>query len=74
MESVYILNGARTAFTTFGGSFETVKATELGTATAVEALKRSGVEGEDIEQVIYGNVIHSQSNAAYLARHIALEA
>ncbi|TWI56121.1 thiolase family protein [Halalkalibacter nanhaiisediminis] len=72
MSHSYILDGARTAFTAFGGSFQTVKATELGTATAIEALKRSGVEVKDIDDVVYGNVIHSQTNAAYLARHIAL--
>lgn len=70
----YILDGARTAFTAFGGSFQSVKATELGTVTAVEALRRSEVEVKDVDQVIYGNVIQSQTNAAYLSRHIALDA
>ncbi|WP_209123248.1 acetyl-CoA C-acetyltransferase [Alkalihalobacillus sp. BA299] len=74
MSNVYILGGARTAFTAFGGSFQGVNATELGTVTAIEALKRAQVEGTDIDQVVYGNVIHSSTNAAYLARHIALKA
>ena len=39
MTNVYIVDGLRTAFTAFGGSFAKVDATELGTATAVEALK-----------------------------------
>lgn len=74
MENVYLVNGARTAFGGFGGSFANVGATELGTATAVEALKRSNVKAEDIDHVVYGNVIHSSVNAAYLARHIGLKA
>lgn len=74
MSNVYLVDGARTAFTSFGGSFANVEATELGTATAVEALKRSNVKAEDIDHVIYGNVIHSSLNAAYLARHIGLKA
>ncbi|MCJ1909663.1 acetyl-CoA C-acetyltransferase [Planococcus ruber] len=74
MENVYLVDGARTAFTSFGGSFANVEATELGTATAIEALKRSNVKAEDIDHVIYGNVIHSSLNAAYLARHIGLKA
>lgn len=74
MENVYLVDGARTAFTAFGGSFANVEATELGTATAIEALKRSDVKAEDIDHVIYGNVIHSSLNAAYLARHIGLKA
>ncbi|WP_088006053.1 acetyl-CoA C-acetyltransferase [Indiicoccus explosivorum] len=74
MENVYLVNGARTAFTSFGGSFASTDVTKLGTATAVEALKRSGVSAEDVGHVVYGNVIHSSTNAAYLARHIGLEA
>ncbi len=74
MENVYLVNGARTAFGGFGGSFASLDATELGTATAVEALKRSNVKAEDIDHVVYGNVIQSNVNAAYLARHIGLKA
>ncbi|TSI10657.1 acetyl-CoA C-acetyltransferase [Lysinibacillus sp. BW-2-10] len=74
MTNVYIVEGARTAFTSFGGSLATVNAVELGTVTAVEALKRANVEPEKIDHVIYGNVIHSGVNAAYLARHIGLKA
>lgn len=69
---IYIVDGARTAFTKFGGSFANMSATELGTATAIEALKRSKVEPEQIDHVIYGNVIHTQKSAAYLSRHIGL--
>lgn len=74
MTNVYIVDGARTAFTSFGGSFASVDATELGTVTAIEALKRSNVEPDQIDHVIYGNVIHTGVNAAYLARHIGLKA
>lgn len=74
MTNVYILNGARTAFTSFGGSFQTVNAIELGAKTAGEAMKRSRISSKDIDQVVYGNVIHSSTNAAYLARHIGLKA
>ena len=74
MGNVYIVNGARTAFTEFGGSFAAVNAVKLGAATAIEALKRSGVTAEQIDHVIYGNVIATGKNAAYLARHIGLHA
>lgn len=72
MSNVYIVDGARTAFTGFGGSFATVDAVTLGTATAIEALKRSKVQPEQIDHVIYGNVIHTGKNASYLSRHIGL--
>lgn len=74
MENVYIVDGARTAFTAFGGSFANVDAVELGTQTAVEALKRAQVQPDQIDHVIYGGVIASNVNAAYLARHIGLKA
>ncbi|MCZ2259139.1 acetyl-CoA C-acetyltransferase [Sporosarcina sp. G11-34] len=74
MKNVYIVDGARTAFTEFGGSFAKVDAAELGTATAIEALRRSNVQPEKIDHVIYGNVIHTGKNASYLARHIGLNA
>lgn len=74
MTNVYITGGARTAFAEFGGSFSAVDASDLGSATAVEALKRSNVSADQVDHVIYGNVIHTSENAAYLARHIGLKA
>lgn len=72
MEDVYLMEGARTAFTAFTGSFATVSAIQLGTVTAVEALNRSKVAPEDVDAVFYGNVIATGKDAAYTARHIAL--
>lgn len=74
MTNVYIVDGARTAFTELGGSFAKVDATELGTATAIEALRRSNVQPEQVDHVIYGNVIHTGKSSAYIARHIGLKA
>lgn len=74
MANVYIVDGARTAFTAFGGSFAGVDAVQLGTATAVEALQRSGVKPEQVDHIVYGGVITTGPNSAYLARHIGLHA
>ncbi|MER1998577.1 MAG: acetyl-CoA C-acetyltransferase [Lysinibacillus sp.] len=74
MSNVYILDGARTAFTAFGGSFSSTDAVQLGKATAVDALKRAGVDASDVDHVIYGGVITTGANSAYLARHIGLYA
>ncbi|SNX68885.1 acetyl-CoA C-acetyltransferase [Bacillus oleivorans] len=73
-KEVYLIEGARTPFTSFGGSLATVNAEDLGAITAVEALKRAKVDANSIDHVIYGNVIHSYKNAAYLSRHIGLKA
>lgn len=74
MKNVYIVDGARTAFTAFGGSFAATDAVKLGTATAIEALKRAGVTPEQVDHVVYGGVITTGANSAYLARHIGLYA
>ena len=74
MSNVYILDGARTAFTAFGGSFSATDAVQLGKVTAVEALKRAGVDASDVDHVVYGGVITTGANSAYLARHIGLYA
>ncbi|MFJ7975193.1 acetyl-CoA C-acetyltransferase [Peribacillus sp. NPDC096379] len=74
MSDVYVIEGARTAFTSFGGSFAQVSAADLGAATAREALRRANIPPTDVDHVIYGNVIHSYTNASYLARHIGLKA
>ncbi len=74
MKDVFILEGARTAFGSFGQAFKNVSATELGKTTAVEAMKRANVDPAQIGQVVYGNVIHSSTNAAYVPRHVALGA
>ncbi len=74
MSDVYVIEGVRTAFTSFGGSFAQVSAADLGAATAREALRRANIPPTDVDHVIYGNVIHSYTNASYLARHIGLKA
>lgn len=73
MKPIYLIDGARTAFGTFGGSLKSEQADDLGAVTAREALKRSNVSEEQIDHIVYGNVIHSHTNAAYLARHIGLK-
>ncbi|MBN9654415.1 acetyl-CoA C-acetyltransferase [Halobacillus sp. GSS1] len=73
MKPVYIVEGARTPFGTFGGSLKDVDPTDLGVTASKEALKRSGISAEHIDLTIMGNVIHSSQNAPYLARHISLK-
>ncbi|MGI8313846.1 acetyl-CoA C-acetyltransferase [Halobacillus mangrovi] len=73
MKPVYLLEGARTPFGSFGGSLKDVDPTTLGVTTSKAAIERSGVEAEQIDFSVMGNVIHSSQNAPYLARHIALD-
>ncbi len=71
---IVILGGARTPFGKFGGAFKDVTATQLGVAAAKGALEATGAPADQIDQVVFGNVIQSSRDAAYLARHVALYA
>ncbi|WP_096198933.1 acetyl-CoA C-acetyltransferase [Bacillus sp. FJAT-45350] len=72
MGNVYLVDGARTAIGSFGKSLKDITAIELGIISAKEAITRSQVKAEEIDQIVYGNVIHSNKSASYLARHIGL--
>lgn len=69
----YIVDGARTAFGTFGGSLKDVSDIELGVAATMEAIKRSRIPASDIDEIVFGNVIQTGEASAYLARHIGLK-
>ena len=57
MNKVYIVAARRTAIGTFGGSFKTTPATQLG-ATAIKAvIADGGVDPAKLDEVIVGNVI-----------------
>lgn len=71
-DEIVVLGGARTPFGKFGGAFKDVSATDLGVAAAKAALEASGVEPDQVQHVVFGNVIQSSRDAAYLARHVAL--
>lgn len=71
---IVVLGGARTPFGTFMGSLKDTSAIDLGAIAAGEALKRSGVDAKDIDQVVFGNVLQTSKDAIYFARHIALKA
>lgn len=72
-EKVYILGGARTPYAKMGTDLAKVSAVELGRAASVEALARSGVTAEDVDQVVFGNIA-TPVDAANIARVIALRA
>ncbi|HTU70637.1 MAG TPA: acetyl-CoA C-acyltransferase [Candidatus Baltobacteraceae bacterium] len=71
---IVIIAGARTPFGNLGGVLADLTATDLGVAAAQAAIGRSGVPTERIDEVVFGNVIQSSVDAAYLARHIGLRA
>ena len=74
MTDIVILDGARTAIGTFGGSLAATPPIELGTVAAKAALERAGVEGGQIGQVVFGHVINTEPKDMYLSRVAAMQA
>jgi acetyl-CoA acetyltransferase family protein len=73
-QRVVVLSAVRTGFGSFGGALRQHSATDLGVVATQCALARSGLAAHDIGHVIFGNVIQTSTDAAYLARHIGLRA
>jgi acetyl-CoA C-acetyltransferase len=74
LTEVVITSAARTAVGRYGGTLKDIPTTDLG-ATAVEAaLERSGIEPDRVDQVVFGNVIHSAPEDMYMARVVAMKA
>ena len=59
-EDIVILDGARTAIGTFGGSLAAIPPIALAATAAREALARAGVEGGQIGHVVFGHVINTE--------------
>ncbi len=56
---IVIASAVRTPIGAFLGSVKKVKATDLGALVIKEALNRAGVKGEQVDQVIMGNVLQA---------------
>jgi len=73
-EEIWFLSGKRTAFGTFGGTVKDLSATDLAVESAKAAIAQAKVSPEDIQHVVYGNVVQTSPDAIYLPRHIGLRA
>ncbi|WP_241157666.1 thiolase family protein [Schaalia sp. ZJ1691] len=73
MEKVVIVDGARTAVGTFAGSLSATPNHLLGAAAMREAVSRSGISVETVDEVVVG-CVGQVGGDAFLARRIALEA
>lgn len=59
MSKTVIVGGTRTPFGKFGGALSSLTASELGGIAIKEALERSGVAAEQVDEVIMGNVLQA---------------
>ncbi len=73
-QDIVILDGARTAIGTFGGSLAGTPPIDLAATAAREALARSGVEAGQVGHVVFGHVINTEPRDMYLSRVAAMDA
>lgn len=57
MRDVVIVSAARTPFGKLGGTLKPLKATDLGGLAIKEALSRAGIQGGQVDEVVYGMVV-----------------
>ncbi len=57
MADAVIVSATRTPIGSMGGSLASLPATRLGSAAIGEALRRAGVEGSDVGEVVLGHVL-----------------
>ena len=73
MKEVVIASACRSAIGSYGGSLKGVPAVEYGATVAADAVKRAGLQPEQIEQLIFGNVLQA-GLGQNPARQVALKA
>ena len=74
MTGVVISSAARTAVGSYGKSLAGVPTTDLGATAVTAALERAQVQPDQVEQVVFGNVIHSAPEDMYMARVVGMKA
>src|SRR5579864_3899185 len=71
---VVVLSAVRAPIGKYGGSLKDISPTDLGAAVVRESVVRAGISSEDVNQVVFGNVIHTEAKDMYLARVAAVRA
>jgi len=66
-----IVEGCRTAFAKAGSVFADLSAIDLGKVAVRDALARSGLKGSEVDQLVYGTVVHD-TQAPNIAREVGL--
>ena len=64
MEDVFVVSALRTPFGSFGGSLSDVSAPELASQIIKELLQRNQLSGEQVDEVIIGQVLQGGSAQA----------
>lgn len=59
MKEVYLVSPVRTAIGSFNGGLKAMQAVDLGALVIRETLQRAGVKPEQVDEVIFGNVLQA---------------
>ena len=70
---VVVVEGARTAVGTFGGSLKDFAPTKLAASVVREAVSRAGVDPAEVGHLAFGHVINTEPRDMYLSRVAAIE-
>jgi len=73
MRNAVIVEAKRTPVGSFGGSLSSLTAPELGSLTILEIIKSAGIKPEEVQEVVFGNVLTAGIGQAP-ARQAALKA
>jgi acetyl-CoA C-acetyltransferase len=74
MIDVVISSAARTAIGSYGKTLSGVPPSDLGATASTAALERAGIAPEDVDHVVFGNVIHTEPADMYMARVVGMKA
>jgi acetyl-CoA C-acetyltransferase len=74
VNDVVIASAARTAIGSYGKSLAGVPPSDLGATAGVAALERAGIDPDQVEHVVFGNVIHTEAADMYMARVVGMKA
>jgi acetyl-CoA C-acetyltransferase len=74
MTDVVIASAARTAIGSYGKGLASVPPSELGATATAAALERARIEPGVVDHVVFGNVIHTGPEDAYMARVVGIKA
>ena len=73
MKEIVIASACRTAIGSFGGTLKSVSAVDLGVTDVKEAVKRAGSKPEQVDEVIFGDVLQA-GLGQNVARQVSIKA
>jgi acetyl-CoA C-acetyltransferase len=73
MNSIFIVAGTRTAVGTFGGALKDTTPSQLVAHVTAEAVRRAGVDKEQVGLAVFGQVVQTEPRDMYISRIAVIE-